>query len=122
MELKENDYIVGVWFLHNEISDIMITLIKREEKWLLSVRLRFYRDDKVWGSEDKKKFFTLPVPSCLTEEKVIEDVKILAEAAEREFNYKIEYLEIKGDFNKFMFLMAEQPWAHIKTIPIPKEG
>jgi len=60
-----DEKIVGVWFIltiHN-VQDWMAGLreIVPEEKYSLTYRFRYYKDDNAWDSEDKKNWYEAEV-------------------------------------------------------------
>jgi hypothetical protein len=113
MEINETDYILGVWHGEGKNRNVLITLKKSSDGWIGEARLREIKDDKIFES-DTKGFWTLNITDR-TEEEVITDIQELMERMKREsFIDTYEFIEIKGNGEKFLFKIAQEPWAHIE--------
>lgn len=117
MEFHEKDYILGVWFAAKRNGDNwMMTILKRNGEWLGEYRFRYAEDTKAFHSNDRKSFYGLKIDGSLPEEDVILKMSEFFDIIKREYNDESDFVEIKGDVQKFMFQLAQRPWAHIKTI------
>ena len=62
VEMVPGSHVLGMWFVfdHQE-KDWMCTVSQKErgEPWVMDYRFRYYVDDKVHGSEDKKNFYRM---------------------------------------------------------------
>ena len=122
MELHEKDYVLAVWFGEKkDVGNFMMTVIKRGNEWLGETRLRYYEDNKVFGSKDRKTFYTFKPPITESEEEVLAKTKGLAEGLWVLFSDTKDFLEIKGNPEKFMFEMAMQPWSNVKVVKSKEE-
>lgn len=76
IELNDKSYIVGMWFSSDPITNNnwLACVIKDPEQptrykgWS---RFRYAKDDKIWGSEDEKKWTTFTSQDGVTDEDMI---------------------------------------------------
>jgi len=116
MEFTVDDYILGMWFAEAPNGDNwQMTIIKRDGKWLGEYRFRYKKDDKVWHSNDRKSFYNFKIPEEETEEEVLKKMEVFFDVIKIQYP-RGEFISIKGDFNKFIFRMAQEPWFNIKKI------
>ncbi len=129
MEFKEDDYILGFWFGIHQDRNVLTTVKKIDNNnWFAECRLRQYVDDKHFDSQDKKSFWDITITDR-TDEEVISKMNELFQAMKDQyFINDYEYHEVKGNAEKFMFIMAMQPWSQIqvmrneKASPLPEAG
>jgi hypothetical protein len=118
MKIDQDDYIIGIWFGElNGVHNVMSTVKRSKEPgydWFGEARLRMFNDDKIDDSTDTKSFWELRIKDQ-TEEQVIAKMNELFTAMkEKNFVDYYEYIPVNGDGEKFMFIVAMQPWSHIK--------
>lgn len=114
MEIKDNDYIVGMWFAEAKNGDNwQLTLLKRDNKWLGEYRFRYKVDEKVFDSKDKKSFYSFTIDGKMKEKEVIAKLNKLFELIKIKYP-KGKFVEVKGDMDKFMYVMAQEKFIHIK--------
>ena len=85
-------------------------------------RFRWYYDDKVFDSEDHKKWLHIVLPEGADREKFLEAfLKILAHGPT---SCAGQVLEIDGDYKKAMKILTKHPWFSMKRVgaPEPVEG
>ena len=118
MEIKKGDYVVGIWFADKpDECNFQLTILKRDGKWLGEYRFRYYVDHQVFGSTDKKSWYTVTPPDDATEEKVIEVGNEMLKGLKDKMGFEFtEYVEVKGDFDKMLFKAGQTDWFHIKKI------
>lgn len=117
MEFTETDYILGVWVAHNRKKDNFVQTVKRhredQNKWDLEYRFRYNKNDSSpWSNEDEKKFYNGTITD--TEENVEFKLNKVFEAVKIVFPEGAKYIPVKGDFNKMMFLLAQEDDFHLK--------
>jgi|GEM_PF-6948175 len=56
IEFQPNRYFIGIWFIHNGKEDCLVTVYRDKDSryWNLVWRFRYYAEEKVWDSKDKK--------------------------------------------------------------------
>lgn len=118
MELFKEDYVVGVWFAEKkDYGNFQLTVIKRNGAWLGEYRFRYYVDHKIHGSNDKKSFYTIQPPPETTEEQIIGMGNLITQKLKEIMGCEItEYVEVRGDMDKFLFRLAQKDWFHFKKI------
>jgi hypothetical protein len=118
MEIKNTDYILGVWFSENKRGNILVTVKKDVVTgWECECRLRLYVDEKVFDSDDKKTVYRISFDSGLTEEQIAEKVtKLFKTKFLVLFPNNYEFVEIKGGMDKFIYEIAKRGWSSIKRM------
>lgn len=120
MQINENDYVLGVWFIEHDKSNVM-SIFKRdddENNWIGELRFRHFIDDKVFGSEDKKTVYDITVKNK-TEDEVIEmQAKWMHEASGLSLASTIDHFIVKGDGKKFMEMALTKEWMHMSSTHI----
>lgn len=119
MEMKEDDYILGVWFAEAPNNDNFMLTLKRDDSpknWIGEYRFRYLVDDKAFNSDDKKSFYGIKIKDK-TENQVIKEMnKALKYVHKEKYTKRNEFVEIKGGLEKFMFRLAQQDWANVKQV------
>src|SRR3990167_671736 len=119
MEIKETDYILGIWFAEDKNGNNFIMLVKRDKntpkEWIGEYRFRYKVDDKIFDSDDKKSFYEFSIID-LTEKEVLAKIESFFESIKIVYSFKNEYVEIKGDVQKFMFRAAQAEWMNLKRL------
>jgi hypothetical protein len=118
MEIKDTDYILGVWFSESKRGNIMVTVKKDiDTGWECECRLRQYVDEKVFDSDDKKTVYNIAFDNKFTDEQVIEKISRLYKTKFLVlFPDNYEFVEIRGGADKFMFELAKRDWSNIKRM------
>jgi hypothetical protein len=118
MEIKDTDYILGVWFSESKRGNIMVTVKKDiDTGWECECRLRQYVDEKVFDSDDKKTVYNIAFDNKFTDEQVIEKISRLYKTKFLVlFPDNYEFVEIKGGMDKFIYEIAKQGWSSIKRM------
>lgn len=119
MEMKQGDYVLGFWFgpqIDGEgSSDFLMTALRRDGEWHIEYRFRYHVDKKTMDSDDKKNFYGYKLKET-SEETVMAMLTEMVEHPVMTSKYKVEFHEVKGDMDKWMYVMAQQPWASIKRV------
>ena len=120
MEFFKDDYILGIWFAEKKnYCNFVMTVVRRCDQWLGEYRFRYFAgsSQKVFESDDVKSFYKFSLKATLSEEEIIRDCNLsMDESKKRDLFDFYEYVEVKGDFEKFKFRIAQEPWCHIKTV------
>lgn len=118
MEIKDTDYILGVWYSESKRGNIMVTVKKDiATGWQCECRLRQYVDSKAFDSKDKKSVYNISFDNKFTDEQVIERVTELYKTKFLVlFPNNYEYVEIKGGQDKFVYELAKRDWSSIKIM------
>ena len=117
MIVNKDDYVLGVWYAENEKNNNWLMTIKRDTKnkedWQMEYRFRYAKDDKAWDSDDVKNFYNGTITG-LSEEEVLEKCNTIFEHIQLEYKKNPKYIEVKGDGEKFAYLMAQENWCNVK--------
>ena len=120
MELTVDTYIMGVWFLEHKVGNIMMTVYKDNkdsDEWKGEIRVRAYVDNQVFGSQDKKDFYQRSWPKGYSAENVKKDVDTLMKLYTDAYPPDVkDYIEVNGDGEKMVELLAKASWANMKKL------
>jgi len=119
MKLEECDYILGCWFAENDKGDNWLMTIKRvkdkSKDWEMEYRFRYKKDDKIWGSSDKKNWYGGIIRNQ-SEKEIIDTATQAHEIIKKRFSRVSKYVEVKGDLKRFAYLMAQEDWCNMKKL------
>lgn len=118
MEIKKGDYIIGTWHGYSPRfnADFICTALKRGNEWLVEYRFRYHADDKVWGSADRKSGRAVSIDGALSEEAFLMKLRVLLDAVRVDYHVDWGFVEVRGDSEKWIYTMAQQDWAHVKSV------
>lgn len=118
MEFDETDYVLGTWFAEKRGYGNYMMTVKRTKDgtWKGEYRFRYYVDDKVFGSKDRKSVYEITIDKKTKEEDIVKKMNMLFEAIKVHYTDIHEYIEVKGNVDKFMFLLGMRDWAQIKQL------
>lgn len=113
-----DEKIVGVWFLnHLPMQDWMAAVqeIEPDSKYKLTYRFRYYKDDKVFDSEDKKNWYEGEVTG--TRSYVIASMRHVAETLREAGNTGNKLYEVlnDGDLAKFHRTFRDMPFVFMRA-------
>lgn len=120
IELDDKSYIVGMWFSEDPITgdNWMACVIADPEKkgyfkgW---ARTRFIKDNKIFDSDDEKRWQSFESRSGQTENYMINTMSEIQASASIVFK-KIDKIIVKGNLKKLMKLSKNHPWMNIKCV------
>lgn len=130
IEIKPGRYYLFQFFInvtpecHPPNGGDLMGIVWREEDqpttWNMDYRHRYYEDDKVWGSEDRKSWYEcrgLEMP----EAEVLEKIKTVVEMWGHLGGSEPDYFMIQGNSEKWFELMRANPppWMHVKAVDLP---
>jgi hypothetical protein len=126
---REPTYYHGIWFVGDgQTGDWMAKLFKREGKWVLDYRFRYYDKDNPGNGphsgKDRKSWY-----SCVGSDDSDEQLEKIVEAANKvaafcalhyggtEFDFVL--LQCLDSDPKFLFELGSRPWVNIKREVTP---
>lgn len=81
-------------------------------------------DERVWDDDDVKHVYDInPSPDdsqAVVKEKLMRAFDAITEAGAKQFGGEIFRIAVRGHAKKAIKILARQPWAHTKEIPLPK--
>lgn len=129
LEFKKGTYISRIWFLHHCDAgvDVMATLWRElpRGEWHFDYRFRYYQDDRVHNSADRKSGYKGTFVREISEAQVLEKLAValpaLATIMGDQFGtppFEIDCCEIGTDEpREVMRLLSLKPWSHLKHEP-----
>jgi predicted RNase H-like HicB family nuclease len=117
MEFKDGDYILGIWFMSNKGGNFILSVVKRNEKWIGEYRFRYFRDNKTFGSKDKKSFYSMELHEGSTEQEIMTGIDEVIEGFGKSYQPDVvdKILIQSTDMNKLMFEMAKKDWCQVSS-------
>lgn len=127
IEIKPENYYSGLWRADlcppNAEGDFLATLWKdtKDDRWHLQYRFRYYNDDAVFDSKDKKCWYELiskdGAPEAEQEMKAVMDA-LLEKGGETGMVRNVLWIPCYADGNAFAKIMMnpERPWSHAKHL------
>ena len=122
IEMKEGCWYLGIWYVNGPDRNWMACVWQDEEQfWHLRYRFRYDAGtDDPFDGVDEKNWWSVksqrphPIKSAKAREMEAATHQV-AELTAKKYGSKVEFVEIRGDYEKAMFLLAQQPWSNIKT-------
>src|SRR5882724_407349 len=120
IEINEN--IIGLWFASIEkgTGDLMAALSRRKDGALeLNYRFRYYRDEKVWDSKDKKSWYHAVLKGEDVEHVLKTMRTMFAMSQMRNGANPLGYYELlRGTMTpkEFMEKLAKSHFAHVQRL------
>lgn len=125
MEVKEGDYILGIWVLGNGERDWMASVVKHNGSgvWTLEYCFRYYDDEAVWNSGDVKNWYKGEIAGEETEEKVISAVETVMQGLKMSgFGDKEKKHIIRGGPEEMFEAFQDSEFFHMKQMSVEDEG
>lgn len=114
MTIKFDENTVGIWYVQlSDDSDWLASVWMDDGKGKLCYRFRYYKDDKVFESEDRKNWYDLETGDT---EKLIETVRMLAAGMATGSGVEV-YELMMSDFDSFADFRAafgDAPFVSMK--------
>ena len=118
VRLDEKDHVVNVWFADDvDGNDLLVILRRRENQYLLDVRIRLRVDDRVYDSEDEKDFWRVTLKPGITEETALTVCKVFWVTASEKYCMHQICQRVGGGPKKFTRVMKKYAAFHSKEIP-----
>jgi len=116
--IKFDEKIVGVWYLQTtETQDWLCAIreIEPDQKYELTHRFRYYKDDKAFDSKDKKNWYRGTITG--TRHYVLEVMKPLVQDL-KELGAVGEPYELinNGDYDDFLRRFQDAPFVYAKQV------
>lgn len=120
MEIKEGDYILGIWFGPSAVkqinADYLLTIVRRGDKWEGEYRIRFIKDEiRDETSQDVKKFYSFQSDANeKSEADVMKDIVEMVNKLKPLFH--IKFYPVRGGFEDFIKVMKKMDFATVREI------
>ena len=109
-----------LWYAENEEHNYM-ALVHQDEPggpWKLTYRFRYFKDDKVFDSEDEKHWYEAVDKENPGPEKLVatNDTLLATPQAKAQYPKGVSRMEINGGMAEMLKVLMAQPWAHAKLL------
>lgn len=112
IEIEQDTYYVGMWLAATRKGDFMCTmwLDPIQKVWVARYRFREHKDEKIFGSKDRKTWYEVRSTNGSTDHKLIlrngiDEALRIGEVAGKVFN--IVFHECEGDGRKFQEILND---------------
>ncbi len=125
IEFKPGCYYVGIWFADgSKDNSNWLGVMWQDEKKYWHIRYRFRYDegtDDPFDGKDRKSWYALktdlPFERDSSEVSQMKDtMHKVAGFAAKMYESTPQFAEIEGDMDKGLYVLAQQPWAHVKEM------
>lgn len=117
MSMVLDEKLVGVWYLQTTTTQDWMAVIRElvpEQKYELTYRFRYYKDDKAFDSEDEKSWYRGEISG--TRNYVVFGLRSAAEMMATAAVGKVyEYLN-DGDFSAFVKRFQDAPFVFARQV------
>lgn len=118
IEIKKGRYFKAYWFVGCEDRDLLAAMFRDPEgPWKLLYRFRYYEDDKVFDSKDRKSWTGFETKDGVGTDvvKMVACMDFVAALTEKTFNGKLYKVDLDtDDHEKIICAMSKQPWFHVR--------
>ncbi len=117
----DGSYYLGVWFIGpdemrplHERLDYLLTCWRPvpHGPWSVEFRERQYADERVTGSQDRKRWYDTTFPAAMPEADVLAALSLLAGDLGTALGVAPTTLVVQGDGHAMAAALLAQPWAH----------
>ena len=121
MELRENTYVHVIFFLECSDFNWMATVYRHgEDTWEAEYRFRYFRDNKVEGSDDVKSFQYLKAPPEVDHQEardaLCKALRSVGSTMGQMLQVPFEELTVEGGQEKTLEVLRAQKWANIREV------
>lgn len=121
-DLKEDDYILGVWFIAWETCDWVASIQKKDDgDYQLRYRFRYYNEESTspFDGKDRKSIYSGTTP-FRDEEKIIAEIdNVQNRMIEDRPALLRDRIIVRGNAEKLIDALKGKEWAHIKKLKNP---
>lgn len=118
VELTADTLIDTVWFLAWEQTD-WLAIVYRDSpssKWTMFCRFRYYHDgtrDDAFDGKDEKSGYRMQAEDGA---RLVETTSVAADTLQQHTHGRLWTLKVNGNSKRYIELLKQQPWAHMKTM------
>lgn len=122
-DIPETAEVATMWFCAHESGDFMAIVWRDTPQagWRSMMRFRHYVDDKIFGSDDEKKWYGCaeqqPTEECKQMlVRLMDEALAKAKEALPWFKMHVDFrADINGTHADFFAMLMKQPWAHAQV-------
>jgi hypothetical protein len=120
-EFRDGAHYLAFWFVGGTDTD-WFAVVWREQspQWLFRARFRYHSAESTdpFDDKDRKSPMAFVIDGAKkTEDDIIRDVGLIAALIGKQLNVEPQFVAVRGDRDKLLYWLAQQPWAHIKMVP-----
>lgn len=129
LEIKPENYYLGMWYMElpggNWLCSAYHEKDQPEDNWTLLMRFRWYKDDKIFDSDDRRNWYTMKAVGESAEQ-VTAHMTVIAEqmlkmADAQDFQTQLSHYEINGNGDAFAKMVIERPPPFMHAQQMSKE-
>lgn len=118
IEFNEQSYIIGIWYSSDPITgnNWLASAMRDPENpdcYKGSYRFRYVKDNKIFDSQDEKRWMNFKCEKNLSEDEIIEIMEKLQNEIEEGYPDKDKII-VQGDLKKLMNLSKDKNWMFMK--------
>lgn len=116
MQFEIDDYILGVWQADGLDSNFLMFVKQDKESnsWIGEYRFRYFKDEKIFDSEDDKSRTVFKAKNK-SEAEMLGSVNALFLVIQMKYPINPNFTLVQGDFKKMLKLICEFPWFNCKV-------
>lgn len=122
--IEFDEKIVAIWYVSTipDKQDWMAALreVEPDQKYHLKYRFRYYRDDKIFDSDDKRNWYE-GICTGTKNYCILSLRSVAAELARKANNAKVYETLNEGDYSDFIKRFEAQPFVFMRRETTPKE-
>lgn len=118
-ELREHTHIYKLWYVELGDKGNLLGMVLRDppDEWRLEYRFRWYRDKKVFNSDDERSFYGFKAKEPDARDRLVDSFDtMLAMVATNWPNATISRVHIDKAGQAARDMLLAQPWAHTKAM------
>jgi hypothetical protein len=113
-------YILAMWFVEADGFNWQATIYHDgDKKWKLSYRFRYYEDNKIFNSKDRRNQYDADILGEMTEGDLISKVDQMARLLADKHHVRFERLIIRGGPKKLAAKSKKTKWLHVREEILP---
>jgi len=125
--IDEHTQVATAWFVQCDGSDVLAIVIRENATapWEFKIRSRYYMDDKVFDSKDRKQHYTVTggKPTDASRDDLVEAGRKICDDIANGLNGKLWTIVVNGTGEAFIERYKELPMVHWKEQPsVPHES
>jgi hypothetical protein len=117
MQLTDDTYVHAIFFLQCDEFNWMAHVYREGDgPWEIEYRFRYFEDDKIEGSADRKSWYSM-VSHDNSDETLRQAMKVMRETGSmmaEGLEVPFEELTVEGGSDKVLEVLSQQSWASIR--------
>lgn len=117
IELKDSTYLLAIWFVSWREANWMCAVYRHapEDDWTVRYRFRYFEDERVFDSDDRRSWYAGTLPSSMTEDMLIAKFDMFASVVGLGRGASLERLLVKGGMEDLKRAAEGCEWFNFRT-------